>query len=239
VSSSTSRSVAVLSFHKIGDPPSGRRPTWFYIPEATFLNQLTVLQETGWHVIDLDAFYRGLDHPETLPERSALLTFDDGCRSIREAALRCLRRFGYPAVAFVPTDYIGKTNSFDEGVEPEEPICGWDDLREIDRAGISVQSHSASHRRFSELDDANLYAELTRPKAALETGLGRAVSAFAYPYGDSGSPAAAIGEKLEATGYRVAFGYGGGVIHLPAGNRFHLPRVAVGPDTDMRQELAR
>jgi peptidoglycan/xylan/chitin deacetylase (PgdA/CDA1 family) len=174
-----------------------------------------------------------------LPERSALLTFDDGCRSIRREALRCLRRFGYPAVAFVPTEYIGKTNSFDEGVEPEEPICDWDDLREIDRAGISVQSHSASHRRFSELDDASLYEELARPKAALEPALGKVVSAFAYPYGDSGSPAAAIGEKLAASGYRVAFGYGGGVIRLPVGNRFHLPRVAVGPDTDLKQELTR
>jgi len=239
VSSSPSRSLAVLSFHKIGDPPSGRRPTWFYIPEATFLKQLTLLQETGWHVIDLDAFYRGLENLETLPERSALLTFDDGCRSIRREALRCLGRFGYPAVAFVPTEYIGKTNSFDEGLEPEEPICDWDDLREIDRAGISVQSHSASHRRFSELDHASLYEELARPKAALETALGKVVSAFAYPYGDSGSPAAAIGEKLAATGYRVAFGYGGGVIRLPIGNPFHLPRVAVGPDTDLKQKLTR
>jgi peptidoglycan/xylan/chitin deacetylase (PgdA/CDA1 family) len=233
------RSLVVLSYHKIGSPPSGRRPTWFYIPKAIFLEQLTVLQEMGWHVLDLDGFYRGLERPGDLPERSALLTFDDACRSIRGVALRCLQRFGYPAVAFVPTDYIGKTNSFDEAVEPEEPICDWNDLREIHRAGISVQSHGASHRRLSELNDAEVYDELARSKATLERGLGGSVTAFAYAYGDSGIDLAAMGKRLAANGYRAGFRYGGGVIRLPPGDRFHLPRLAVGPDTNLRQELTR
>ena len=44
---------------------------------------------TSWAIIiDAAAFLRGLDEPERLPDRSALLTFDDGYRSMRAVALR-------------------------------------------------------------------------------------------------------------------------------------------------------
>ena len=122
------RSLAILGYHKIGEPSAGGRRTWFYVPQEIFAGHLRYLREHGWRVIDLQALFRGIAAPESLPERAALLTFDDGYSSIRTVALPWLRRFGYPAVLFVPTDYIGGTNDFDAGEEPEEAICDWDDL---------------------------------------------------------------------------------------------------------------
>ena len=115
-----SKTTAVLAYHKVGRPP-GDWETWFYIPESTFVDQLRSLRELGWHVVDATTFLRGLEHLNALPDRSALITFDDGCRQFLDVALPWLRRFGFSAVQFVPTDYIGRTNSFDEGAEPEEP----------------------------------------------------------------------------------------------------------------------
>ena len=79
--------LAILGYHKIGKPPPGGWETWFYIPEGTFANHLSHLREHGWQVIDLATFLRGLAVPESLPERAALLTFDDGYRSIRSTSL--------------------------------------------------------------------------------------------------------------------------------------------------------
>src|SRR5262249_41433636 len=117
------RTLAILGYHKVGAPLPGAWETWYYVPEATFLNQLSYLRDNGWQVIDLETLLQGLADPTRLPQRAALITFDDGYRCVLEVALPCLLRFGYPAVHFVPTDYIGGRNWFDQGAEPEEPIC--------------------------------------------------------------------------------------------------------------------
>jgi peptidoglycan/xylan/chitin deacetylase (PgdA/CDA1 family) len=225
--------IAVLGYHKVGPPGPGAWDTWFYVPEDIFAAHLTVLRDGGWQPMDGVAFLRGLAEPGTLPERAALITFDDGYRSVLEVALPWLERFGYPAVLFVPTDFVGRTNLFDAESEPEEPLCDWEDLRELERRGVALGSHGASHRTFSELTPSERAAELDRSKAALEAELGRAVQLFAYPYGDDGGAA----PQVRDAGYRAAFGYGGGPISLPPEDAYRLERLAMGPDTDLPEEL--
>src|SRR5438552_12108093 len=98
------RTVAILSYHKIGDPRPGGWKTWFYVPERTFLDHLNLLQDNGWAALGLPEFLGGLTNPENLPEKAVVISFDDGYQSVREVAIPLLRRFGYPSVLFVPTD---------------------------------------------------------------------------------------------------------------------------------------
>jgi peptidoglycan/xylan/chitin deacetylase (PgdA/CDA1 family) len=231
--------LAILGFHKIGEPPPEGWQTWFYIPEVTFVKQLRYLQANGWRVIDLATLLGGLTAPNSLPEQAALLTFDDGYRSIRTVALPWLLRFGYPAVSFVPTDFIGGRNAFDADVEPDEAICDWEDLRELERQGVAVQSHGASHRAFSELDMAEREEELRRSKVILEAGLGKPVEVFSYPYGASGASPQEIRRVMQRAAYRAACLYGGGPNILPTADPYRLTRLAMGPDTDLRAALER
>jgi peptidoglycan/xylan/chitin deacetylase (PgdA/CDA1 family) len=233
------RNLAILGYHKIGEPPPGGWQTWFYVPEEIFVGHLSYLREHGWQVIDLPALFRGIMAPESLPERAVLLTFDDGYRSMRTAALPWLLRYGYPAVLFVPTDYIGGFNGFDAGYEPEEPICDWDDLRELERLGVSIQSHGASHRSFSKLSLPEQEEELARSKITLEAGLEKPVEVFAYPYGDDGTELRSTGRAVERTGYRAACLYKGGPNPLPVVEPYRLTRLALGSDTDLRVALER
>jgi peptidoglycan/xylan/chitin deacetylase (PgdA/CDA1 family) len=225
--------IAILGYHKVGPPAPGSWETWFSVPEDVFASQLTVLRDGGWQPVDGAAFLRGLAEPETLPERAALITFDDGYRSVLEAGLPLLERFGYPAVIFVPTNYVGRTNLFDGDDEPQEPLCDWDDLRELARRGVAVESHGASHRTFSELTPAERAAELEGSRAALEAELGQPVQLFAYPYGDDGGAAPEVREA----GYRAAFGYGGGPISLSPADAYRLERLTMGPDSDLAAML--
>jgi peptidoglycan/xylan/chitin deacetylase (PgdA/CDA1 family) len=229
--------VAILGYHKIGRPPVGGWETWFYVPEATFAEQLAALRDGGWQPVDLAAFLSGLAEPERLPERAALITFDDGYRSVREVALPWLERFGYPAVVFVPTDFVGRTNRFDLESEPEEALCDWDDLRELAHRGVAVQSHGASHRAFSELTPDERVLELERSKAALEAELEQPVELIAYPYGDDAGTPPGLREALVRTGYRAACLYIGGPVSIPANDPYRLERVAIGPDTDLTTVL--
>ena len=232
------RTVVVLGYHKVGDPPPGSWETWYLVPEETFRRQLDDLGRHEWEVVDLERFLTGLDEPDLLPERAALITFDDGYQSTSEAALRVLREFGYPGVSFVPSDYIGRMNDFEADTdEPRERLCDVDDLRELERNGISVQSHCASHRPFSSLSESEQADELAGSKAALERTLGRRVDALSYPYGDAGRNPDATARLLHRFDYRAAFLYGGGPFAAEAADRYRLPRLAVGPDTDLAGEL--
>ncbi|MGB8348129.1 MAG: polysaccharide deacetylase family protein [Ktedonobacteraceae bacterium] len=236
-SGSGDRIVAILSYHKIGKPSVPDWDTWFHIPEAIFAQHLSYLRENSWHVISLEDFLRSLTEPDSLPQQSVLLTFDDGYQSLRRVALPWLVKFGYPAVVFVPSDFIGGRNWFDADNEPEDVMCDWDDLRELERCGVSVQSHGVSHRAFSELDLAQQREELMRSKAVLEEGLNKPVNVFAYPYGDMGTNPDVQRSLLKQAGYISACLYGGRPIRLPITNPYCLSRVAMGPDTDLYAEL--
>ena len=229
--------LAILAYHQIGKPPEPW-DSWYYIPEQTLAEQLRYLADHGWRVLDHRSLLEGLHYPEQFPERAAVLTFDDGHRSFREHALPWLIRFDFPAVLFVPTDYIGGLNSFDDGAEPEAPICGWDDLRELDRHSVAIQSHSVSHRAFSKLASELQEQELRRSKEVLEDGLGKPVETFSFPFGDDGGSASSrIGELLRRVGYRAACLYGHELNPLPVRNPYRLERLTMGPETDLSSLL--
>jgi peptidoglycan/xylan/chitin deacetylase (PgdA/CDA1 family) len=229
--------IAILGYHKVGPPPPDGWETWFYVPEDVFAAQLTALRDEGWQPVDCATFLRGLAAPESLPERAALITFDDGYASVHEVALPWLERFGYPAVLFMPTDFVGRTNVFDLESEPEERLCDWSDLRELVRRGVAVQSHGASHSAFSELTPDERALDLERSKAALEAELAQAVELFAYPYGDDVGAPPDLQKALVRTGYLAACGYGGGPISTPPADLYRLERLAMGPETDLASAL--
>ena len=228
--------MAILGYHRVGSPGPDGWEKLFQITERTFAAQLDVLAEGGWEVIDVGRFLAGIADPASLPERVALITFDDGHRCLLDVALPHLCERGYPAVLFMPSDFVGRTNEFDEGAEPEGQLCDWPELRELAEAGVSIQSHCATHRALSELSSAERREELIRSKLALEHGIGRPVEMVSFPFGDDAD--GALRRELEEIGYRAAFLYGGEPLRMPARDRYRLPRVTMGPDTDLRATLA-
>lgn len=232
--------VAILSYHKVGDPAPGGWETWYYVPEKVFERQLRELAERGFEFIDLPRFYRGLDDAAALPAKAALVTFDDGYQNNLSVALPVMRRLGVPGVVFVPTQYIGSNNGWDylKSPEPQEMICDWEQLRELERGGVMIESHSASHPSFSNLSEPEQERELRESKEVLEKGLGREVEFFAYPYGDGGRDSGVSERLLKKAGYRAACLYGGGAVTLPGADRWRLERLAMGPDSDFRKLLA-
>jgi peptidoglycan/xylan/chitin deacetylase (PgdA/CDA1 family) len=230
--------LAILGYHKVGAPSPGAWENEYYVPAVPFEKHLGSLRDLGWQVLDLPTLLQGLADPASLPARAAVITFDDGYRCVLEVALPCLQRFGYPAVHFVPTDYIGGWNEFDHGAQPTEPLCTWDELRKLEREGVSVQPHGAAHRHFSELTAEEQERELRRSKEVLEAGLGRPVEMFSFPYGDDGISPRTTEALLRRTGYRAACLFNGPMVDPMRANPYRLPRLAMGPDTDLERVLA-
>jgi peptidoglycan/xylan/chitin deacetylase (PgdA/CDA1 family) len=230
--------LAILAFHKIGEPPGRAQTTPWYIPEATFRTHLHYLSAHGWEVISVEGLLKGLSEPESLPRRAALLTFDDGYKSLLGTASRCLNQFGYPSVAFVSTRFVGKYNEWDKGIEPREAICTWDELRELERRGCSIQSHGVGHRSFENLAPQEQEEELRQSKSIIEAELGKPVEVFAYPYGEVKSGRSTLNELLKRIGYRAACLCDGKVNRPPWDNDYSLARVTMFPDSDIPSLLS-
>ena len=229
--------IILLGHHKIGPLPPHGWASWYYVPTETFAAQLRWLREHGYAYLDLKTFLNGLDRPETLPAKSVLITFDDGYRSLLHHGLPEMEAVGCPGVVFVPTSYIGKTNTFDDGKEPEEAICSWEELAELEQRGIAVQSHGLTHRPFSTLSPEELDAEIGTSKQRIEQRLARPVELFSFPYGDNTQNPDAVETLLRQHRYRAACLYGGHPQAFPTPNPFRLTRIALGTDTNLAEVL--
>jgi peptidoglycan/xylan/chitin deacetylase (PgdA/CDA1 family) len=101
------------------------------------------------------------------------LTFDDGGSSYYTTIADRLEELGWRGSCFVPTDFIGRP-----GFLTREQI------RELDRRGHHIGSHSASHPpRISACRQDAILDEWRRSLATLQDILGRAVTSASVPGG--------------------------------------------------------
>ncbi len=227
--------IAVLAYHKIGEPADDWY-TYNYIPEKTFEEHLEYLKNSDWECLDVKSFLSGLADDNNLPDKSILLSFDDGYASTYNVALPLLQRYNFPAVVFVPTAFVGSYNSFDADlfVEPRELMCTWEQLSALENSGVSVQSHGINHKHFSALTVEEQFAEIHGSKSIIESKIKNEVKLFSFPYGDNMENDKQIISMLANADYKAAFLYGGERFSISSIHPFMIPRIPIGPDSDIR-----
>jgi peptidoglycan/xylan/chitin deacetylase (PgdA/CDA1 family) len=62
-------------------------------------------------------------------------------------------------------------------------MMSWDQIRELDRAGHEVGSHSLTHPLLPDLTDAQIQEEVSSSRSRLESVTGTSVASFCYPNG--------------------------------------------------------
>jgi len=112
-----------------------------------------------------------------------LITFDDGYIDLAEHAMPLLRRYDFGAMVFLPTDYMGDCSRWDVGIAETAPLMGWDAIRALQAEGIIFGSHSASHRRLTDLHAAEIVDEAQRSRIRIREELGFWTDSIAYPSG--------------------------------------------------------
>jgi peptidoglycan/xylan/chitin deacetylase (PgdA/CDA1 family) len=223
------RTLRVLMYHKVND----LWPNPTTVPTHVFEEQMGLLGELGYTPVPLDAV---LDHylrGKPLPPGAVLLSFDDGYRDNFVNALPILRRYGYPAVLFVPIGFLDDSRPLPHeeslrllGIHNE--TVDWDELAELEAGGIRIESHGIGHRPLSELDPAEATREIALSKLRLEEKLGREVEAFAYVKGSLADYHPEHASLVQQAGYRIAFSSVSGA-NGPRSDRFRLRRYNVEP----------
>lgn len=119
-----------------------------------------------------DSFYMGgstLVHPAD----SIILTFDDGHISNYSHALPMLIEMGFAATFFITTGYTGKKKDFLTRTQ----------IRVMSESGMTIGSHTDSHRFLDELSSKDIYNELYQSKSFLEDVTGKEVAFLSCPGG--------------------------------------------------------
>jgi len=177
-------SISILLYHQVGTFKSVRRHRANYCDRRRFTHQMALLARLGYRVLDLDTALDCLAGEQPTPAPAVVLTFDDGYESFAEQALPVLQDHGFPATVYAVSGWLGRRAEW-FGADPGRPIPDLmtaQQLREVHAAGITIGSHTATHARLHQADDARLRQELHDSKAALEDVLGEEIRHLSYPY---------------------------------------------------------
>lgn len=162
-------SIPVLMYHSIGfekDNP-------VRIPADKFDEQMKYLKDNGFYTLSMDETYDYFSKGKPIPEKSIVLTFDDGYLDNYTKLYPILKKYKFKGTIFVITGAIDKEKDFLTSAQ----------LKELDKNCLDIQSHTFAHEKLSEIPYDKQVKTLKTSKDFLEKQLNKKVSYLAYPYG--------------------------------------------------------
>ena len=179
------RGAITSLYHRIGPDTDD-----YCISSDVFAAQIEYLLQTRVCWFTASELANGL--PEIESGNNLCITFDDGDCSAFEATLKLVEGGGKCTHYIIP----GRVE------QQKKEAMTWQQIRELDAAGVEIGSHSMSHPRLTQLSDDELARELNDSKCLLEDKIGKAVKTFAYPYGEYDRR---VVEEVRAAGYECAY----------------------------------
>ncbi len=146
----------------------------YILDHDDFEQEMELLARAGFHSISLSDLRNWSLAQTSLPPKPIIITFDDGFAGNFRHALPVLVRLGFTATFFVVTNKIG-----------DPAMLTWSELAEMNRHGMSIQSHTANHPLLSTLTETRTREELIESKHTIEDKLGAPVNFLSLPNGDS------------------------------------------------------
>lgn len=158
------------------------RPSVISVSPKVFQNSMTKLFRKGYQMLDLLEATNFLHNRFEFPERSVVITFDDGYFSVYEKAFPVLKKTGMSATVFLT---VGRERSLNTtGRLPSlngRKMLTWREIREMHDRGIQFGAHTLIHPDLTRLPVERVLIEVADSKAIIENALGSEVACFAYP----------------------------------------------------------
>ena len=178
--------IPVLMYHHI--LPENQRAALPYnaaiISFESFKEQMGWLHNEGWQALSLNELYDLLAGQAPLPEKSFVITFDDGYASNLFFAFPTLNRYNFSAAEFVIT-----ANLEEETRKWNGKKLSWNDLKAISKL-FSIQSHGHAFHQMQEgvpflstKTQDEIKEDLDFAWAEIDRHIDPGFRAFAYPYG--------------------------------------------------------
>ncbi len=172
--------VTVLGYHDFSEtlPETEMR-----MRTSKFRRQMESLRQLGITAISYDEFCAWKRGERELPGNAALITLDDGWKSVYTEAFPILKEYGYPFVLYLYRNYV------DGGNKALTTAM----IRDMQRNGATIGCHSTSHpypatvrrhqRKGPKAFDTFLRKEIGESKRFLEARFKTSVKSYAFPGG--------------------------------------------------------
>jgi peptidoglycan/xylan/chitin deacetylase (PgdA/CDA1 family) len=218
---SRARAVPVLMYHHVSPNPG-----LVTVTPRNFELQMQALAQKAYTTLSADQFAGFLRGRNDAPERSVLITFDDGYLDNYVHAFPVLRRLGLHALVFAVTGRIGEGAARPHagagasaalpdcpnhrrcaeaiaGGRADEVMLRWSEIELMQASGcIETHSHTHTHQRWDRMFAdrgerlAALDEDLRRSRATLQRRLGGACAHLCWPWGYSEPQYQAIASAL-------------------------------------------
>jgi peptidoglycan/xylan/chitin deacetylase (PgdA/CDA1 family) len=167
------KGIPVLMYHALDDEqnPTGAKDLGeqlYIVSVDNFRKQMEYLHSNGFRTYFLEELLTRKDWPH----KGIVITFDDGHESNYTLALPILQEFEFKAEFFITTGWIG-TKHFLKSNQ----------IFELHKAGMSIGSHSVTHRYLNDLTNKEIEVELNESKTTLEKILETEITSFSAPGG--------------------------------------------------------
>lgn len=205
--------IPIFAYHRFGDDryPSTNTST------KVFEEQLKYLKQNNFTVLSLGKAVKAWKNGDDLPEHAVIITIDDGYLSFYKNGWPLLKKYGFTATNFIQTETVGGNDFMD-----------WQQIKEIQKAGIEIGNHSDAHPHFLNMPAGERKADFTRDlekaNAAFEKHLGETPVLYAYPYGEFTHE---LEDVLKDHGFEGAVVQISGVFDENS-NAFAIPRFPMG-----------
>lgn len=179
--------IPVVYFHSV-DPSEANE---VIISPDKLKQELQYIKDSGYTTLTMTEVYNYLINNKPIPEKSILITFDDGYMDNYTNAFPILKELNMKATIFLISGGI------DNGY-----YLSTDQIKEMSNYGIDFQSHTVNHKYLDELSYQEQLKEVTESREAIKKITKKDVIAIAYPYGNYNNDTLKATEKA---GYSLAF----------------------------------
>jgi peptidoglycan/xylan/chitin deacetylase (PgdA/CDA1 family) len=170
--------AVILQYHHVSTQTP---PITSLSPEA-FNIHMNYLDDNGFTLLALEDVVESLKNGELLPDKTAVITFDDGYTSVFEVAYPILQARGWPFTVFVTTGLVGSNDRL---------YSTWEQIREMASGGATIANHTVSHPYLIQHNGASetewlqgVEAEIMDAEEAIRRETGQQHKLLAYPYGE-------------------------------------------------------
>src|SRR5882672_10306779 len=147
--------IPILMYHEVG--LRGSSAERYTVATEAFREQLRYLRDHSYRTLVLGQS----EDPENPAERGAktvAITFDDNNLCHLSVSTPILTEFGFRATFFIVSGFVGRPGD----------MLNAEQLQEMQRAGMSIESQSPPHRLLSDRRESEMHAELRDPRRILE-----------------------------------------------------------------------
>ena len=205
----------ILAYHRLGKTTS---PDGWTVAKSDFTDQMRFLLRR-FRPVSLGDLVEAMIARRPIPPRAVAVTFDDGYADTCTLALPILKRMKIPATVFITTAYM------DGSAAPSRaPMLSWRRVREMQKAGIEIGSHTLTHPHLPRLSRKEAGRQILVSRRRIEEMLQVPVRLFAYPYGEAGTAKGPLRTSVRSAGYLAACTTRPGHNHADT-DRYALSRV--------------